>query len=208
MTATATPLPAATVAILAGGSSSRMGTDKSFVRVLGRPMVERVLDRVAGLGAETLLVTNRPDDYAYLGLPLYRDVIPESGALAGIYSALFYARRPHVLVVACDMPFLARPLLAHLLALAPDYDVVAPYTNDRYQPLHAVYSRRCLAPIRARLDAGRFKVTGFFEDVRVRTVGDDELRRYDPALRSFVNVNTPEEVAAAERDADQGDAGA
>lgn len=187
----------ASVAILAGGKSSRMGTDKSFVRVLGVPMVERVLARVHGLGAETLLVTNRPGDYAYLGLPLYTDVLPGAGALGGIYSALHYAAHPRVLVVACDMPFLSRPLLAHLLALAPDFDAVVPRAAEGVEPLHAVYGTACLEPIRRLLDAGRYKAIGFYDDVQVRYVEEAELRRYDPRLRSFVNVNTPEEAAAA-----------
>jgi molybdopterin-guanine dinucleotide biosynthesis protein A len=185
------------VAILAGGKSSRMGADKSFVPVLGVPMVERVLAQVQGLGAETLLVTNSLDDYVYLGLPLYTDVVPGAGALGGVYSALYYAEYPHVLVVACDMPFLARPLLAHLLALAPDYDVVVPRVAEGVEPLHAVYGKPCLEPIRRRLDAGQYKVIGFYGDVQVRYVEETELRKYDPRLRSFVNVNTPEEAAAA-----------
>jgi molybdopterin-guanine dinucleotide biosynthesis protein A len=73
-----------TVALLAGGKSSRMGTDKAFVRVLGRPLIEDILAQVDGLGAETLIVTNRPDDYRYLGLPLFGDVLPDKGALGGI----------------------------------------------------------------------------------------------------------------------------
>jgi molybdopterin-guanine dinucleotide biosynthesis protein A len=183
-----------TVAVLAGGKSSRMGTDKSFVRVLGRPMIERVLAAVDGLGAETHIITNRPDDYAYLGLPLHTDVLPDKGSLGGLYSALTYAAHDTVLVVACDMPFLARPLLGHLLALAPGHDVVVPRVAGECEPLHAVYGKACLAPIRARLDAGRFKVIGFYEDVRVRYVEEVELREFDPQLRSFVNVNTPEEA--------------
>jgi len=190
----------ASIAILAGGRSSRMGTDKSFVRVLGVPMVERVLAQVQGLGAETLLVTNSPGDYAYLGLPLYTDVIPGAGALGGIYSALHYAAHPHVLVVACDMPFLSRPLLAYLLELAPHFDVVVPRAAEGVEPLHAVYGKACLEPIRRRLDAGRYKVIGFYDDVRVRYVDEAELREYDPRLRSFVNVNTPEEAAAAKEE--------
>ena len=101
-------MSAFTVAILAGGQSSRMGADKSFVPVLGRPMIEHVLARLADLGqAETILVTNRPDAYAYLALPTYTDVIPAKGALGGIYSALHYSPSPYTLVLACDMPFVS-----------------------------------------------------------------------------------------------------
>ena len=83
-------MPPLTVALLAGGQSSRMGTDKSFVRVLGRPLIEDILAQVADLGAETILVTNRPEDYRYLGLPLFGDVLPDQGALGGLYTGLYY----------------------------------------------------------------------------------------------------------------------
>src|SRR5947208_1757018 len=114
------------VAILAGGRSSRMGTDKAFVRVLGRPLIEDILAQVADLGSETLIVTNRPDDYAYLGVPLFTDVLPDKGALGGIYSALASAGQPHILCIACDMPFVVRPLLEHFIRLIPEGDAIVP----------------------------------------------------------------------------------
>src|SRR5438477_5645141 len=113
-----------TVAVLAGGRSSRMGTDKSFVRVLGRPLIEHILAQAEGLGDETLIVTNQPQDYAYLGLPLFGDVLPDKGALGGLYSALHSAGGRHILCIACDMPFLVRDLLDYLVSLRSEAEAV------------------------------------------------------------------------------------
>jgi len=192
-------LPNLTVAILAGGKSSRMGTDKSFVRVLGRPLVEDVLAHVAGIGAEIIIVTNRPEDYRYLGLPLFTDVLPDKGALGGIYTALYSSSQPHTLCVACDMPFVVRPLLDYLISLIPEGDAIVPRLNGEAEPFRAIYSQVCLGPIRAALDAGKMRVISFFPDVRVRFVDEPEIDRFDPQHLSFFNVNTPEDLERARR---------
>ncbi len=192
-------LPNLTVAVLAGGKSSRMGTDKSFVRVLGRPLIEDVLAQVAGLGAETIIITNRVDDYRALGLPLFTDVLPDKGALGGIYTALHSSLQPHILCVACDMPFVVRPLMDYLISLIPEADAIVPRLNGEAEPFRAIYSQACLAPIRAALDAGKMRVISFFPDVRVRFVDEPEIDRFDPQHLSFFNVNTPEDLEQARR---------
>jgi molybdopterin-guanine dinucleotide biosynthesis protein A len=194
---------ALSVVVLAGGQSARMGTDKSFVRVLGRPLIEVVLEQVAGLGAETLIVTNRPADYAYLGVPLFGDVLPGKGALGGLYSALHSARQPHVLCIACDMPFVVRPLLEYLIGLIPEGDVIMPRIAGEAEPFRAIYARACLGPIRAALDAGQMRVISFFPAVRVRFVDEAEIDRFDPRRLSFFNVNTPDDLEQARRLAEQ-----
>src|SRR5574341_922701 len=132
------------VAILAGGKSSRMGTDKSFVRVLGRPLIEDVLAQVSGIGAETIIITNRGDDYRTLGLPLFADVLPDKGALGGIYTALHSSSQPHTLCVACDMPFVVRPLLDYLISLIPEAnaDAIVPRLNGEAEPFRAICCRK------------------------------------------------------------------
>jgi molybdopterin-guanine dinucleotide biosynthesis protein A len=178
-----------------------MGTDKSFVRVLGRPLVEDVLAQVAGVGAETIVITNRPDDYGYLGLPLFTDVLPDKGALGGIYTALHSSSQPHTLCVACDMPFVVRPLLDYLISLIPDAnaDAVVPRLSGEAEPFRAIYARACLGPIRAALAAGQLRVISFFPAVRVRFVDEPEIDRFDPQHLSFFNVNTPEDLEQARR---------
>jgi molybdopterin-guanine dinucleotide biosynthesis protein A len=187
------------IVILAGGRSSRMGTDKSFVRVLGRPLIEEILSQSDGLGTESLVITNRPEDYAYLGVPLFSDVLPDKGPLGGLYTALHSATRPHVLCIACDMPFVVRPLLDYLISLIPQGDAIVPRLVGEAEPFRAIYSRACLPPIRAALDAGKMRMISFFPDVRVRFVDEDEIDLYDPQHLSFFNVNTPEDLEQARR---------
>jgi molybdopterin-guanine dinucleotide biosynthesis protein A len=189
-----------TIAIQAGGKSSRMGTDKSFVPFLGRPMIEVVRERVERLGDELILITNKPDEYAHLGLPMYGDLYPETGPLGGIYTAIHYAAHPHTLIVACDMPWLNRPLLEYMAGLRETADVVVPRWDKFPEPLHAVYGKACLEPIREKLEAEMYKITAFFGRVRLRFVEREEIERFDPDGRSFVNVNTPDELAERQKE--------
>lgn len=204
-------VPPLSAAILAGGESRRMGTDKALLRLPadGPTLVERVVAAVGAVAEETFLVAN-DDRLAFLGLRTVPDAFPGAGALGGIYSAVAAAEHEHCLVVACDMPFLSAPLLRLLAAQPRDYDVLAPFlpvepvaenrqgtAGGVYETLHAIYGRGALGPIRAQLAAGRFKIIGFFPQVRVRAVPVEELRRVDPDLRSFFNANTPARFAEA-----------
>ncbi len=164
----------------------------------GRPLVEHVLARVSGLGEQTLLITNRPESYAFLNLPTYTDIWPGKGPLGGLYTALVRAQAPYVLTVAADMPFLSRELLAHMASLASEgVDVVVPCHTAGIESLHAVYGKTCIAPIRAQLEAGRRRVVSFYDAVRVRYVDEAEIARFDPEGRTFFNVNTPADLEAA-----------
>jgi len=186
------------VAILAGGCSSRMGFNKALALLDGQPLIERVLARVADLGSEVMLIANSPELYIYLGLPIYPDVIPNKRALGGIYTALVHAANEHLLVVACDLPFLNRALMAHLIALREGCDVVVLMNREGFpEGAQAVYGKGCLEAIRRQLERDDLKVTGFYSDVCVRQVGDAEIDRFDPHRCSFFNVNTPDDLAAA-----------
>ena len=192
-----------TVAIMAGGKSSRMGADKAFVPLLGRPMIEHVIQHVSDLGQnETILITNRPADYAHLKLPMYGDVLPEKGSLGGIYTAVHYSTSPYTLVVACDMPFVNSELLRYMIGLIDEtndrYDVIVPRVDGYPEGLHAIYGKGCLTPIREQLDRQELKVIGFYPQVRVRYLDEPEYVSIDPKKRSFQNINTPEEIQDAE----------
>lgn len=188
------------IAILAGGQSSRMGRNKAFVKLGGIPIIERVIGRVSELGDDLMIIANSPEAYAHLGLPVYPDLIPGKATLGGLYTAIAQAKGAHTLVVSCDQPFLNPDLLHYLLSLRHGYDVVVPLNWENYpQSMHAVYSKNCLEPIHQRLKADRLKVIGFFSEVRVLEVSGEQIDQFDPHRYSFINVNTPEELAQAQQ---------
>jgi molybdopterin-guanine dinucleotide biosynthesis protein A len=185
-------------AILAGGQSSRMGENKAFVTVGGVPIIERVIAQVRPLVSELTIITNTPDRYEHLGLPLHRDILPGKASLGGLYTAIETAAADYTLVVSCDQPFLNPDLLRYLNSLRQGYDVIVPLNRDDYpQSMHAIYGKACAVPIRQRLEADRLKVIGFFPDVKVREVRSEEIDRYDSQRWSFINVNTPEDLDRA-----------
>ncbi|MGB8984445.1 MAG: molybdenum cofactor guanylyltransferase [Anaerolineales bacterium] len=191
-----------TVCIQAGGASSRMGEDKALKTFLGRPLIQRVVERLVPIAEEVIVTTNTPDDYRFLGLRLVPDLRPGRGALGGLYTAIASAAQPVVAVTACDMPFASAPLLeaARWLLVEEAADVVIARSEEGYEPLHAVYRRAtCLPAIEAALDADQWKVIAWFPQVKVRILTSEEIKRYDPSGLAFWNVNTPEEFVEAEK---------
>jgi molybdopterin-guanine dinucleotide biosynthesis protein A len=190
-----------TVCIQAGGQSSRMGEDKALKTFLGRPLIQRVVERLSPIAEELIVTTNRPEDYGFLGLRLVPDLKPGRGALGGLYTAIASAARPIVAVAACDMPFASASLLeaASRLLVEEAADVVIPKSDEGYEPLHAIYRRAtCLPAIEAAIDADQWKVIAWFPQVKVRVLTPEEITVYDPSGLAFWNVNTPEEFSKAE----------
>ena len=191
-----------TVCIQAGGQSSRMGEDKALKTFLGRPLIQRVAERLSSVADELIVTTNRPDDYAFLNLPLFPDLKPGRGALGGLYTAIASAKHPIVGVVACDMPFASLSLLraASRLLAQEEVDVVIAKSGEGYEPLHAIYRREtCIPAIEAAISADQWRVIAWFPQVKVRILTTDEIKQYDPSGLAFWNVNTPEEFAEAEK---------
>jgi len=184
--------------VLSGGSSQRMGRNKALMELDGQTLIGRTLDKLSRLCDELIISANDVELYAHLPARVIPDVIPGRGALSGIHASLAEMRHERAVVVACDMPFLSLPLLRFMVAVAPGYDVVVPRLGGYYEPLHAVYSASCIAPIEQLLAAGPQRIVGLFERVRVREVTQDQVRLFRAAL-SFVNVNTPEDWAEAQR---------
>ena len=190
------------IVIQAGGESRRMGRDKGLVPFGGQPLIQRVVERVGSLGDELLVTTNRPEDYRFLNLPLVGDLLPGSGALGGLYTALSAASQPLVAVVACDMPFASLALLAAArdILLEKNCDVAMPATAEGLEPLHAVYRRStCLPVVEAALQEGRRRMISWLDSVEMHTIPPEVVQEYDPTGHIFTNLNTPEELAEAER---------
>lgn len=195
--------------IEAGGASRRMGQDKALMLFLGRPLIQRIVDRAGSIADEVIVVANQPERYDFLSCRVVCDVRPGHGALGGLYTAFVAARRPWVAVAACDMPFVSAPLLAFLrdVLIQEGADAVVPETTTSdgeasLEPFHAVYRRSaCLPAVEAALDAGLWRATAWLDAVRTRRVGAEEIAPYDPHGAAFRNVNTPEAFAQAEADA-------
>lgn len=191
-------LTPATAVVMAGGQSRRLGRDKALIPFEGEPLLARVVRRLHEVCGEVIVV-GPPERAAVVpGVRVAPDIYAGAGPLAGIHVSLKTASHDRCLVVACDMPFLNVDLMRHLLALAPEYDVVLPRYGGYTHQLHAVYAKTCLPYIEAQLNRGDYKIDRFFPQVRVRYVDEPELRRYDPLLISFFNVNTPESLAEAQ----------
>jgi molybdopterin-guanine dinucleotide biosynthesis protein A len=187
-----------TAAILVGGQSRRMGTNKALLPIApdGTTVVETVVQRLQAVVGEIVLVGMDGSDYAFLGLSWIADLVPGAGPLGGIQAALTATGSPHVLVVACDMPFLSVGLLRYMATCPRDYDVLVPVLG-RPQPLHAIYACTCLPLIDQSLQAGQYAATSWFGRADVRTLGRAVIERYDPSLRSCFNMNTPKDLELA-----------
>lgn len=185
--------------VLAGGSSSRLGFDKALLLLDGHPLIERVVQALDAVVDECIVVTNAPGrlEGVLEGVRFVPDAWPTPAALVGIYSGLLAARYRTVVVVACDMPFLSVPLLEHLVAIAPGCDVVMPRHRKGTEALHAVYSKRCIAPIRRLLERDEEVIVRFLPEVNVCYVDEPVLREFDPEGLSFVNINTPADLELA-----------
>ncbi|MBZ0160547.1 MAG: molybdenum cofactor guanylyltransferase [bacterium] len=184
--------------VLAGGKSSRMGFNKAFIEFGGKRLIEATVDRLRALFPEVLIIANDPPLYAYLGVKVISDLIPDSGSLGGIYTGLSAASYPTCFFVACDMPFLNADLIKLLVREAEGWDVVVPRVGGELQPLHAVYARSCLPLMKEAIDTGVLKITRFFPKAKVNIIEESILREVDPHLLGFVNVNTPPELEQAE----------
>lgn len=191
--------------VVAGGQSRRLGQDKRRLKLWGEDgptLLEHTLGVIAPLCDELIMVLNDPEGWPHLPARLVTDVYEDAGSLGGIYAGLMASSAPYSLVVAADMPLLNRDLLAALLARPRDYDALVPRSPHSgaarnklaVEPMHALYSRACLEPLRATLDAGQRRIIDFFDRIRVVTIEPDELTQYDPNGDSFRNVNTLEEL--------------
>lgn len=198
----------ASAIVLAGGRSRRLGQDKRRLRVFGEDqptLLEQTVLTATQLCADVVVVLNDAESWAQLPARLVPDQYADAGPLGGIYSGLQAAQFETALVVACDMPFLNLALLRAMLARPGEYDVLVPRslgaqrTRNAHavEPLHAVYRRSCLAPIQALLQQGERRVAALLDVVRVAFVEADEIQRYDPEGRSFVNINTFEQLREA-----------
>ena len=197
--------------VLAGGASKRMGKDKAFLELDGRPLVARQVERLQEIFDCVIICANDTARFAPYALAVVPDEGgPGGGPLGAIASAVRASPTSHAFCCAVDMPFLSTPLVRHMASLSPWFDVVIPRGDatpgkrSTLEPLHAIYSKRCYEPFARRVAEKKLKVDEAFEGLRVRVLEWDEVTTHDPERRSFRNMNTPEEFAAVARELKEG----
>ncbi len=199
MSAAATQKIPVTAAVLAGGRSMRMGVDKTLLLVDGEPLIARVAEAAAAVCERVAVVTNRPEALEDAGLPagveVWVDEVAYQGPLGGLATALKNAGHDWVLALAADMPWLNPEVVRALWEAREGAQVVVPRTEKGVEPLLALYHRDCLPHARRVLESGRRRLVAMFPALEVRELDAETLRVLDPGLRSFVNVNTPEDLA-------------
>ena len=187
--------------VLAGGKSRRLGRDKAVELIGGEPLIARVIRRVSQVADDVVVVVGDAERGERLPLPEHArvavDLYPGGGSLGGIFTGLKAARSDWALVVACDMPFVNMPLFHYILSLREGVDAVVPVLDDRPEPTHAAYSKVCLPHMERLLKAGSLKIAGFFDQVNLRTVPQEDVEKLDPDHLSFFNVNTTEDLDRA-----------
>lgn len=180
--------------ILVGGKSRRMGRDKALLDFQGRPLFERVLGLFRVSFPQVMLVGDRGERFAGYDIKIRPDLVPGS-SLGGIYTGLLEAQTEWVFAASCDLPFPSEAILGRLCSLRDGVDAVVPKTKQGYEPLFALYSKRCLEPIRELLETGECCAYAWYPQVRVREVGPEEIATLDPTGTAFVNLNTPQDLA-------------
>ncbi|HVO68227.1 MAG TPA: molybdenum cofactor guanylyltransferase [Syntrophales bacterium] len=180
--------------ILTGGKNTRMGTNKAFLDIRGERLIDRTVGIFKDLFQEVILSTNSPLDYLDHDCVIVTDIIKDKGALGGIYTGLFFASHEHAFVSACDMPFLNKSFIKYMVEHCGNNDIIVPKPSDGQQPLHAIYSRRCLPAIKRLIDRDQLKITGFYRGLKTLEIPEDVIKSYDPEGKMFINVNTREDL--------------
>lgn len=180
--------------ILLGGKSSRYGSNKALVEIEGVRLVDRVVGVMKSIFHRVILLTNTPEEYTYLRLPMVEDLIKGLGPMGGIYTGLMTMSDETGFLVACDMPFLSGKLIRHMVEVRDDFDTVVPRMDWMLEPLHALYSKKCIPVIREAIEERQYQIAKCFAGMRVRYVDEEELRLWDPDLRSFFNINKPQDL--------------
>lgn len=187
--------------ILSGGLAARYdGIEKAFLKVGGVRILDRIYEIYRELFDEIILVTNSPEKFLEWDLLIVSDLFPIRSSLTGIHAGLFYTTNPYAFISACDTPFLQKEMIETVIGrIEAQIDIVMPETSAGFEPLCAVYSKRCLEAAQNNLEQGKLKITRTFRKSRIKTISEKTLRKLDPELLSFFNINTPDDLQRAEK---------
>jgi len=181
--------------ILAGGENKRLPVIKGFLEVDGKRIIDSTVYILEHIFDTVLISTNKPEDYYYIGLPMVGDKIMQRGPMTGILSALNIPEIPEIFVTACDMPFIRSELIQYIVnQWDKKWDAAIPLFNEKPQPLLGIYSKTVADRMEASIKKGKRGLRSFLKDINVLYIDEEDVRRLDPEGRSFVNINTPEDV--------------
>ena len=201
---TASKTSGVTGLILAGGQSRRMGRDKAHLPWGSATLIARVIETLRPVTEELLVVARDARAFAGLGARVVEDLVPGAHALGGLYTGLTLAAHERCFVCACDNPFLSAPLVRFLYEQLDGGDLVIPKTASGLQPLHAAYARSALPAIQEQLRQERWDLCALAPKLRTRIIEPEQWRPFDHGGRSFFNLNTPADYAAARQLAAEG----
>ena len=188
------------IAILAGGSSSRMGKDKSLLPLGQRPLILHVSEALKGIGSRIRIITANPQHGRLTKLPTQEDLIVGKGPLSGIHAALVTAREPWVFVAACDLPFLTAALVRGLAQYCTNqFDAIVPCPESLPIPVAALYRSTCVRTCEDLLTEGTFTSRILLDRLNVRQIHDRELAHLGIPEKCFLNINTPQDLQLAEK---------
>jgi len=172
-----------------------MGSNKAFLKIAGMRLIDKTITLYQEIFSEIIIVANDVRSFLEFGNAcIVADLYKDKGALGGLYTGLFFSKNHYSFVAACDMPFLNKNFISHLLDSAEGHDVIIPQTAKGLQPLQAVYSQRCLPVIRKHLMDNRLKVSGFHQNLRLLTVAEEKIKNFDEIDRIFFNINAEEDL--------------
>lgn len=187
--------------ILAGGKSSRMGTNKALLKINEKTNIERIADRLKLLFDDIILVTNDSEQYEFLGVRMVPDQYPGMGPLAGVHAGLMASAYDINFIVACDMPFVSGELAEALVNNALHYDAVIPVINGKQHPLFAVFKKQAATIVEERIKAGQLRMKHLLDHLNVLYLTEKELETYShiELAKVFFNMNHPEEYTEAKK---------
>lgn len=182
--------------ILSGGKNSRMGVNKAFLEICGNRLIDKILDIYKNIFTEIIIVTNDPLSYTeFSDTIIVTDIYKGNGPLGGIYTGLFYAKNDYAFISACDMPSLNKDFILYMTEQQTNkFDIIVPELPAGFQPLHAIYSRRCLPSIKKMIISDKLKIADCFKEMRLLKITAEKIKLFDEDGRLFLNINTPDDL--------------
>ncbi|MBX3344527.1 MAG: molybdenum cofactor guanylyltransferase [Nitrospira sp.] len=193
--------------LVAGGKSRRMGRDKRFLKVGGVSVFDRSLSLFQTIFAENLVALAEPvDGLEVQGCPVVYDVVKNAGSLGGLLTGLLASTRGRVFAIGCDMPFLDQDVIRFMCSCDSTADVVVARLEGRFHPMHAVYSKRCVPLLQAMAERRELKIHSLYvcKELKIRVLSDADFLHFRSKIRSFRNINTPDDLASAENSSSNG----